>query len=101
MRSDRSLPGRILGLFDGSMAAERNDDMKMHVRQRAPIELHRRPRRIHFHRRAVRRGERIEFVVLVIDWFRIVGLKRRTSPGRSRSQAVSPGTKAQDAAFIE
>ena len=78
--------GAKLGLFDGRMAARGNDDVKMDVRQSAPIELHGGSRRIHFHARAVRRGKRIEFVVLVIDGFRIVGLKGRAGPSRWRTK---------------
>ena len=68
------------------MAASGNDDMKMDVRQGAPIKLHGGPGRIHFHGRAVGGRERIKFVVFVIDGLGIVRLKGRTGPNRWRTK---------------
>ena len=60
--------------------------MEMNVRQGAPIKLHGRPGRIHFHGRAVGGRERIKFVVFVIDRLGIVRLKGRTGPSRWRTK---------------
>ena len=74
----RSVAG-IVRRKDGRL---RNDEMQLHIRHSAPVELDCRPDRVGLNRSAVRGCERIELVMPEVYRFGIVGLKRRTCTRR-------------------